>query len=267
MISSLVYCTVVFSFQEEPADCYGVTSPPHTVATSPSHPAVTSPFHSAGNSLSQSVASHTVSVSPSAVQSDNDGYHAAVTAAVSHTHSVAVSPIYSISTSPSSESAATSVSGASSPSHTTDQLLKLKCNELQQEIANQKKQHDIDIMLLKKQFSEDLVAMESSKQQEVSMLKFQFNSLQHLLANQRTGLASLVSSQANNTASLMTQRSQVEEECQLVTIVSHSQIQEVARREENITHLLAEVYFSISYSTVALCLYQSIQAVKKVQPL
>jgi len=132
-----------------------------------------------------------------------------------------------------------------------EKLLQLKCSELQEELANQKKRNDHDIMLLKKQHNDEIFAMESSKQQQISMLTSQLSSLQHILVNERTGLASLVSDQANNMTSLKTQQLQVEEECQLVGLVSQSQLQQVAIREENITHLLAEV--SVCLFVMCMC--------------
>ncbi|XP_065901263.1 paramyosin-like isoform X2 [Dysidea avara] len=252
--------TEFWSVQNEPdvAVDSAASSSSHSAATSSSHSAATSPSHCTGLHPS-----HSVAVSPSVVnqpQFDGADHPASVphpvASVTSQTHSAATNHTHSTTVSPSLSS---SHSAASSPTHSiansptqfvasstmgyshSDQLVQLKCSELQEELANQKRQYDHNIMLLKKQYSDDIVAMESSKQQQVSILKSQLTSLQNLLANKSTGLASLMSDQVNNMASLRTQQLQVEEECQLVTLVSQSQLQQVTIREENITHLLAEV--------------------------
>jgi len=257
------------SFRDQPdeaVDC---------AASSSSH-AATSPSQCIALHLS-----HSVTVCPSAFnQPQLDGVNYAsvphhVASITSHTHSAAASHAHSAATS-YSHSAATSPTNSiaaspslspsdivtssftycttNSPTNTSkpmdcshsEQLLQLKCSELQEELANQKRQYDHDIMLLKEQHNDHIVAMESSKQQQMSVLKSQLSLLQNVLANERTRLASLVSDQINNVTSLRTQQSQVEEECQLVTLVSQSQSQQVAMREENITHLQAEVSICLS---------------------
>lgn len=147
-----------------------------------------------------------------------------------------------------------SVSCCSSPVHTggdapgySEQLMaaELQCNELQQELTHQRVKFDSEISLLSQQFKEDMVSLETSKQQEVLILKDQINSLQQVLINQQTSLTGLVTIQSSNMASLRIEQSQVEEKSQLVKLVSDSQLELLQVTEDKITQLMTEVSFAV----------------------